>query len=427
MDTTDLLERLALALALGLLVGVERGWQERAGAEGSRVAGLRTFGLIGLGGGIGAALLDLRVPAGAGPGAAVGFALMVAGLAAVLLAGYRADIRRTGDLSATTVVAALVTFLLGGLAVAGAPAAAAAAAVVMTALLGLKPTLHRWLARLEERELLAVLKLLLISVVLLPVLPDRGFGPYQALNPYAIWWMVVLIAGLSFSGYVAAKLAGPSRGLMLAGLLGGVTSSTAVTLGFARLARADAGASGLLAAGAALASATMLPRVLIVVAVVEPALLRALLAPLGLAALAALGGTWLVWHRSARRSAEAPLAIDNPVELGAAARFGLLLAAIMFLARALPAWLGEGGLYLLAAASGLADVDAISLSLASLAARGAAGPDTAAAAVLVAVAANTAVKVAIAAVAGGAAMAWRLGAVQAAAVLAGFAGFLLAR
>jgi uncharacterized membrane protein (DUF4010 family) len=425
MDDAELLKRLGLALALGLLVGLERGWRERAGAEGSRVAGLRTFGLIGLSGGVGASVLGFHEHAPASPVGAVGFGLMFAGLAGLLIAGYRADIERTGDLSATTAVAALATFLLGGLAVAGQPEAAAAAAVVMTTLLGLKPALHRWVARLEERELLALLKLLLISVVMLPVLPDRGFGPFEALNPYRIWWMVVLIAGLSFSGYVAAKLAGPARGLMLAAVLGGFTSSTAVTLSFARIAKDNKAAAGLLAAGAALASATMLPRVLIVVGVVEPALLRTLGPPLALATFVALAGTYLVWRASALRSAEAPLAIRNPVELGMAVRFGLLLAAIMFLARALPAGLGDSGLFLLAAASGLADVDAISLSVANLAARGGTGPVTGAAAIALAVAVNTGVKIAIAATAGGPAVAWRLGVIQGAAVLAGLAGFLV--
>src|SRR6185295_10615957 len=125
------------------------------------------------------------------------------------------------------------------------------AAVVMAILLSAKPVLHRWVERIEYPELSAVLKLLLISVVMLPVLPDRTVDPWDAINPYELWWMVVLIAGLSFCGYVAVRLIGPERGVMLTGLLGGLTSSTAATLNFARLSRRSAGAERLLAAAAA--------------------------------------------------------------------------------------------------------------------------------------------------------------------------------
>jgi len=305
MIDLQIFERLGLALAVGLLVGLERGWRERAAAEGSRVAGIRTFALIGLGGGL-AALLT-------GPAIGLAFGLVFAGFAALMIAAYIGGVR-PGEVGATTTVAALVTFLLGAIAVSGPMEVAASAAVVTAILLSAKPVLHRWVERIEYPELSAVLKLLLISVVMLPVLPNRTVDPWDALNPYELWWMVVLIAGLSFCGYVAVRLIGAERGVMLTGLLGGLTSSTASTLHFARLSRQSAGAERLLAAAAAVACATMLPRILLVVGVLNLPLLLRLLAPLGGAALVTYLGAGLLWHRPPGQQTAVSVRVENPFE-----------------------------------------------------------------------------------------------------------------
>ena len=417
MIDPQILERLGLALAVGLLVGLERGWHERAAPEGSRVAGIRTFALIGLGGGL-AALLT-------GPTIGIAFGLVFAGFAALMVAAYIADIR-PGNVGATTTVAALLTFLLGAVAVAGPMAASASAAVVTAILLSAKPVLHRWVERIEYPELTAALKLLLISVVLLPVLPNRTVDPWDALNPYELWWMVVLIAGLSFCGYVAVRIVGTERGVMLTGLLGGLTSSTAATLNFARLSRQSAGAERLLAAAAAVACATMLPRILLVVGVLNLPLLLLLIAPLGGAALVTYLGAGLLWHRPAGDTSPVSVRIDNPFEFWLAVRFGLLLTAIMLLARLVPSWLGEQGVFLLAAIAGLGDVDAISLSMARF---GGASVSLSSAAIAVALAAlaNTLVKAGLAFAVGRSGMAWRLAAVLAASVIVAVAIFLWQR
>jgi uncharacterized membrane protein (DUF4010 family) len=414
MIDLETFERLGLALAVGLLVGLERGWREREAPEGSRVAGIRTFALIGLGGGL-AALLT-------GPALGLAFGLVFAGFAALMIAAYIGDVR-PGDVGATTTVAALVTFLLGAIAVAGPMEVAASAAVVTAILLSAKPVLHRWVERIEYPELSAVLKLLLISVVMLPVLPNRTVDPWDALNPYELWWMVVLIAGLSFCGYVAVRLIGPERGVMLTGLLGGLTSSTAATLNFARLSRGSEGAERLLAAAAAVACATMLPRMLLVVGVLNRPLLLLLIAPLGAAALATYLGAGLLWHRPAKDKSPVSVRIDNPFEFSLALRFGLLLTAIMLLARLVPSWLGEQGVFALAAIAGLGDVDAISLSMARY---GGASVSLQGAAIAVAVAAfaNTLVKAGLAFVVGRGGMAWRLAAVLAASAAVAAAVFL---
>lgn len=416
MNDIDLFQRLGLALAVGLLIGLERGWSGRAEAEGGRVAGIRTFGLIGFAGGIAALLF--------GGWNDVAFALVFAALAALVIAAHLAEFRATADLGITTSVAMLLAFLLGAVAVSGHLAVAAAGAVLTALLLSLKPELHRWLARLEQDELRAVLKLLLISVVVLPVLPDRGFGPWEALNPYEIWWMVVLIAGLSFAGYVATRLVGPVRGVILTGLLGGLTSSTAATASFAKLYRESPKAANLLAAGAATASTMMLPRLLIIVGIVQPALLAPLAWPFAAAAAGSLAVVLLLWWRSTRDRTSVKLAIANPFEFWTALRFGALLAAIMLLSRALPAWLGDEGLLLLAAVSGAGDVDAITLSVTRLV-DGDLPATVGSLAILIAVLANSLVKVAIAGFTGGPALGWRLGATFAAGAVAGALAFWL--
>jgi uncharacterized membrane protein (DUF4010 family) len=416
MTEIELFQRLGLALAIGLLIGLERGWRERAIVEGGRVAGIRTFALIGLGGGLAAQLT--------GPVFGLAFGLLFAGFAVLIIAAQVGPARREGDVGATTSVAALVTFLLGAVAVSGEMAVAASGAVVMAILLSAKPVLHRWVEHIEYPELAAVLKLLLISVVLLPVLPDRTVDPWEALNPYEIWWMVVLIAGISFCGYVAVRLVGAQRGLMLTGLLGGLTSSTATTLSFARLSRQNDGAAALLAAGAGAACAMMLPRLLLIVGLLNRPLLTLLWLPLGAAALVAFLGAASLWRRSGDSVGDAVVRIENPFEFWFAVRFGALLALIMLLSRLLPAWLGEGGLFLLAAVSGLGDVDAIGLSMARQTG-GAIAIQAGAIAVAIAALANTVAKAVLGFAAGARGFALRLALVLAAAAAAGLAAFIL--
>jgi len=406
----DVFEGLGIALASGLLIGMERGWQTRRTPEGGKVAGIRTFGLIGLLGGLWGLI-----------GQQAGQLVMGLGFIALTIlvtSAYLGSLRATRDYGATTVVAALVAFSLGALALLGFETVAAAGAVVTTVLLGLKPTLHRWLEHLEREELFAVLKLLLISVVLLPVLPDQGYGPWQALNPFALWWMVVLIAGVSSVGYFAVKAAGPAAGTLFTGLAGGLASSTAVTLSFSRLARGRSALRPLLAAGILIASATMFPRILVEVAVVNHRLVWPLAVPmLAMTGVTAAAGLWL-WRRR-RGELGAEVALSNPFELATAVQFGLFLALIMLLAAGVREWLGTKGLYALAAASGIADVDAITLSMARLA-KDQVSPDVAVDCIVLAATVNTLVKgVLVGIIARGAMLARVGGALAAAALVAG--------
>lgn len=404
MDTVMQFERLGVALALGLLIGLERGWKRRSEAEGTRIAGLRTFGLLGLLGGILALLSHELGPLVLG----VGFAALAALLVLVHLQRLRAH--DEPDRGITSLVAALLAFTLGGLAGVGYIGTAAAAAVVTAFLLNLKPTLHGWLERLSQDEVLAVLKLGLISVVVLPVLPDRGYGPWDALNPWAIWWLVVLIAGISFVGYFSMKVLGPGRGIPLTGLFGGLTSSTATTLSFARMGRRQPALAPILASGIAVAAATMFPRILLEVAVVNPGLLRALAPVIAVVTLLTLLGAALLWWRSPGPAESDEVALKNPFEIAPALQFAAILAAVLLLAEAARQWFGDTGVLVLAAVSGLTDVDAITLSMARMAGDGLAA-DAAVGAILLAAAVNTMVKVILAALLGHIGMALRLAAV----------------
>lgn len=345
-------------MAIGLLVGLERGWQQRRAAEGNRIAGIRTFGLIGLLGGLWAVISKSIDPI------LMGFGLLA--LAGLLIIAHIQDVREDHDVGITTVVAALLTFVLGTLPPLGYERIAVSAGVMVTIMLSLKPKLHQWVRKLEWNELTAILKLLLISVVLLPVLPNQGYGPWNVLNPYHIWWMVVLIAGISFVGYFAMKLIGTRKGLMLTGLFGGLASSTALTLDFANFAKKET-LSSILVAGVMLASASMFPRVLVEVSFINADLLATLTLPMVVMTVAALAMTLWFWYRRESFQSDHSVPINNPFEIGTALKFALVLVIVMVLAEAAQIWMGEQGIYLLALVSGLADVDAITLSLARMA------------------------------------------------------------
>lgn len=417
---TDLLLAMAVALAVGLVVGFERGWHEREAPEGSRVAGIRTFALVGLAGGLVAIIGSILSPL-----VAASLGLAVAG---VLMLAWRAGASRD-DVGVTTETGAVTVFALGILAGLGHFVPAIAGAVATAFLLGLKPVLHRWLRGLSEHEVFAALQLVLISAVILPLLPDRGFGPYLALNPYRLWWMVVMVATVSVAGYEAIKLLGPRAGLLLSGLLGGLVASTATTVALSR--RAAASGPGLVDAIAAaiVASGTMmLLRLVTLVVIVHPALLGSVTLPFGGAVLAGAGAALWLWRRGLRSTdTQAPVAVGRPLDLRTALGFAALLGVVMVLAEAARAALGPAGLYALSALAGLVDVDAISLSIAQQAEGGL--PAVVATTSLCVVAAiNTAVKIGIGRAVGSPGLAWRLAlgfGIMLATGVAGMAGFMV--
>ncbi len=412
MEELEIFRRLGLALAIGLLLGFERGWQARSEPEGARVAGIRSFALTGLLGGfwglVGLYAGDLALGV-----AFFSFSALVIG--AYLIQFRSPDQRHRGI---TTEIALLLCFGLGALAVRGEMAVAAAGAVVATFLLALKPVLHTWLERVEKLELMAAIKLLLISVVLLPLLPNQGFGPGQVLNPYKLWLLVVMIAAISFVGYFAIKLAGARIGTLFTGFFGGLASSTALTVSFSRMGRTSPDLQSLLAAGVAVAAATMFARILLIVVVLNPDLLWPLAVPMGTMTVVGYLGAAVLWFTGGDQSQKTSLAIANPFELGMAVKFGVLLAIIMLLAKLLKGWFGNEGLYILAALSGIADVDAISISMAEMAGASIT-VEVAALSVVIAAFINTLVKGGMVAVLCGGQMAVRIGVVFTVVMLSG--------
>ncbi|MEX2615257.1 MAG: MgtC/SapB family protein [Alphaproteobacteria bacterium] len=413
-DLTPLLF-LGISLAIGLLIGLERGWDNRDIEEGQRVAGLRTYGIIGLlGGGAGLA------------GGDDGDLLPGLGIVAVALLFAVAYFRRTqesADIGATSIFAGLLTFVLGALVPLGYEAPAVAAAVVTTMLLGFKPTLHDWVSRLEEHELHATLKFLLISVALLPVLPNQTIGPLDAFNPYETWWMVVLIAGLSYVGYFAIKIGGARHGALLTGIFGGLASSTAVTLSLSRLAPENAGQENALASGILAAGATMYPRILIIASALNPALVLPLLLPLAIMTVGTYMAAGLAWWLARKTESDAQPTIRNPFRLKEAIGFGLLLVVVLALSQLLIDTLGHSGVYFLAAVSGLANVDAITLSLGRMTLNELPVP-VFTLGVLIAATANGAAKAAISGIRGGMALGWRVSAGLLIPLAAGMAWFM---
>jgi uncharacterized membrane protein (DUF4010 family) len=415
MGTAELIQRLSFALAIGLLIGLERGWRTREEAEGERAAGLRTHGLAGLLGGVWGAIAQQF--AHDGGAIALGVAFLLFG-ALMGLFRYR-EIAHDQTFGATTLVGVLLAFALGAFAVVGDQLAAAAAAVAATTLLALKALLHGWVERLTWEELRSGLVLLAMSFILLPVLPNRAVDRWGAINPHDLWLMTVLIGVVSFAGYVAVRLVGYRRGVAVAGMAGGLASSTAATAAMSRLAHEDPEQVNVLAAGAVFANAVMGPRVLAVLGVVNPDFGLRLAAPLLAIGLIYFAfGAALMWRGDAGEGEREALTIRNPLDLPAVLAFGALLAAVMVLSKIVTHFAGRSGVYVLALISGIADVDALSLTMASHGVTEI-GVQAAALAVLLAILSNTVVKSAMSWIIGG----WRMGLrVSAASVLAAAGG-----
>lgn len=418
MDDHDIFVRLALALAIGLLLGLERGWHGRDEAEGERIAGIRTFALTGLFGGVSGWLATLTIP--------VFPALAIFALGGLLAVSYWVSTKSGDDFGITTEIALLLTFVLGVTSVMGEMAPTVAVAVVAVLLLSMKPALHRWLKQIKRFELEAVFKLALISAVILPLLPNEAFGPGAVLNPYELWWAVVIVAGLSFIGYVAIRLAGAKAGVLATGLFGGLASSTSTTLALARFVRKNDTLAGLAAAGIVVSGSVTFLRILALVAVFEPSLINPLIVPMSVMAATGLIGAALIYFFADRRTnAQDEIGdIGNPLALATAVMFGVILAVVLLGTHYLRVWFGTGGIYAAAAMSGVTDVDALTISVSRLvggeilAANGAI-------AIFIAASVNTTVKGGISFFVGGWPLGLRVLAVYVAVISAGSISLLL--
>ncbi len=351
-DLGTAFQQLGISLALGLLIGLQR---ERVAAP---LAGFRTFALVAVLGTITAQLAGV-----------LGGWIVVAGLlglVGIIVAGGLLRMRDPGaDTGQTTEVALLLTYGVGAYLAVGPAAIAIAVGAGTAVLLWAKPQLHDLAGRIGEQDFRAIMQFVLISGVILPILPNRTFGPYAVLNPQQIWWMVVLVVGIGLAAYVGYKLLGARGGTIVAGLLGGVISSTATTVAAARRTAGNSDASPAAAIIICLSAGVVFFRVLLEIAVAAPDFLGVAALPLGALLLLFLLVSALLWSRR-RRDPEPVAEHENPSELKPALLFGLLYGVVLFAAAAARETLGLRGLYAVSALSGLTDVDAITLSTARL-------------------------------------------------------------
>ena len=409
MEFTSILGRLALAALLGLLVGLQR---ERA----SQIAGLRTFALITLLGFLGGLLSS---PLGGWP---VGAGLVA--LAIVLVAGNLLERRQpAADPGVTTEVAALLMYGVGAYLAMGDPTVAVALGATIAALLAFKMEIHGAAQRLTESDVKAIVQFALLSLVILPALPDRPIGPYGVVSPRQVWWMVVLIVGLGLSGYIAHKFASDHASLTINGLLGGAVSSTATSVSYAQKVARGFIQPGSAAAVVLLASAVACVRIMLELAVTAPVLLWPAGTSLALMMLPLVAGGLILLRNT---HSPAPMRdLTNPSQLKSAFLFAALYAGILIAVAAVKDRLGEGALYWLAVVSGLTDVDAITLSTARLVTTGVVDEGQGWRIIITAAASNLASKAAFVALLGGRSMLFKIAVPYAASLCAAAAMVLI--
>lgn len=393
MDST-VLSALSLALGLGLLIGLQR---EHAGSE---LGGIRTFPLL--------ALLGLICGLLAGE---LGQFVVVAGFIGVIGLAALANLpqirERTDTGNQTTEAAALLTYALGAYLATGAYAETIVVGGITAVLLHFKKPMHHFVRAMDERDFRAVMRFAIVSLIILPVLPDRTYGPFDVLNPQEIWLMVVLIVGIELAGYVSYKLFGERAGVVPGGILGGLVSSTATTVAYARRAKEAPQGEALAAITIMIASCVAMARVIVEVAIVAPGILRGVLPPLlaQLLLMAALSVATLAFYR---QQAGVMPEQDNPAELKSALIFGAIYALVIFATAAAKDYFGSEALYLVAAVSGFVDVDAVTLSSAQLAAAERIEPLTAWRVILIALLTNLVFKAGVVLILGSAKLFWRL-------------------
>ncbi|HZS05375.1 MAG TPA: DUF4010 domain-containing protein [Blastocatellia bacterium] len=361
MEISGLFQQLGIALGLGLLVGMQRE------SASSRLAGVRTFPLVTI---LGTACAFLAQSFG---GWVIAAGLV--SLAGLIFIGKTVEIKTDNpDPGLTTEVALLLMFAVGAYLVVGHQEAAIAIGGGVAVLLQFKGQMHGFVAKLGENDLKAIMQFVLISLVILPVLPNRPYGPYAVLNPRNIWWMVVLIVGISLGGYIIYKFFGERAGVVLGGVLGGLISSTATTISYAKRTTQAPESVNIAALVIMIASAVVYARLQLVIATVAPPFLPAASPPLSALLVLLVALSVVLWLRSRKTGNRMPVQ-GNPSELKSALLFGLLYAVVLFVVAAARERFGNRGLFVVAGLSGLTDVDAITLSTSQLVTSGRLGAD----------------------------------------------------
>jgi uncharacterized membrane protein (DUF4010 family) len=358
VEYTSLFYRFGVAIAIGFLIGMQR--EFALGRTRRRLpAGVRTFSLYGLSGCVAAMVADQFE-------VSLIFAAIMVVLGALVVFGYYSSMSKK-RVGATTEVAAIVTILLGALCYLGYLILAVATAVAITVILSLKIEMHTFARNIRGEDVYATLKLAVISAIVLPLLPNQNYGlpPLDVINPFSIWLMVVFISAISFAGYLLIKLLGPGLGIGLTGLLGGLVSSTAVTLGFTQRSHEEEQFSKSFALGIILSWTVMYLRIGVILIAVNIALLQSIWLPLMILILVGAIYSLILYLSQSNQNVEL-LRFSNPFSLGPALKFGVLYAVILFGAKAGQVYLGDAGVYLSSLLAGLVDLSAITLSLARL-------------------------------------------------------------
>lgn len=429
----EIIVKIIYALGIGVLIGLERSLipavkeppKESETVKSNQaelpdaLLGVRTFAILSLGG-FSAALIGTASPTAA--------AVIVVGLVILVIAMYFHIGNK--DPGITTEIAAVTCCGLGMLCY-SYPNAAGAIALIITVLLASKRFMATTIKRLKWVELTDTLKLLVIIIIVLPLLPNRALDPYGAFNPYKVIFLVILISGISFVGYFLTKFLGPERGLGLTGLFGGLASSTALTAAMANQAKQAPGLTNACAFAAVIANATMFCRVLVVVAILDRNLMTQLARSIGAMILVALASVAVLWLRSKKdqpdqkRGSSSELSLKNPFSIGPALKFAAFFVGVLFVAKISKIYLGDQGIYLASLVSGLADVDAITLSIAEQTKALHLNLSVGAIGITIAVTANSLVKSGIALYSGGLPFAVRLAPILIGATFAGLAVLLI--
>lgn len=374
-----------LSLVLGFLIGLQREMHTIYLHKAKDFGGARTFSMIAFFGYL-SSWFSAFIPY---------FFLIAAGLSGLLLiAAYIVNSLSASEKGATTEFTALVTFVIGAMLHFTLPLFAAFITMIVLFVLNLKEKIQEYEKTITKQDLSAAILFMLMTFVILPILPDRTIDPMGLINLYRIWIMVVLVAGISFFGYIAIRILGYTHGISAAGLFGGLVSSTAVAMSMARRVHENGFLAKNLAMGIALASSVMLLRAGIEIWVINPALVQTFVIPIAIGTLAGYAYIAMLYFTSKRENISQNIEFKNPFDLKEALIMGLVFGATLALISLSNRYIGDMGVYAVALVSGIADVDAIILSLSSLAKNGL-NPSTAHHAILIAIISNTFAKAAL--------------------------------
>lgn len=360
----EILQQLGVAVLLSTLIGLER--EKKYQQDGVGVfGGLRTFALIGL---IGALAMFLSTYS------MIILGVLTVGFLALVVASYVMSAKKNENIGATSEIAAILVYIIGMLSAMGNFFVATSITLLVLVILLFKEPLHKWAYHIEWKEIISTIEFIIVAFIILPLLPNQGFGPYEFFNPYLIWLMVVFISGLSFLSYVAIRLFGAKRGISLTGFLAGFISSTALTLTYSSESKKNPKIMYPYLIAVVIASSAMFFRILVEVAVVNTQLVLPLLLPMLLMGGLGVFVVFVFWFVSENKNEEKvkkeALDVKSPFSLAPAIKFGLFFAIILFLAKFANDFMGNKGIYLASVASGILDVDAITLSVANLANEG---------------------------------------------------------